>query len=145
MKKILNTNNHSLNWLIQKARKLREFDQQLKAVLDQKLLDHCKVANYQDGCLVICADNPSSATLLRFQVPELIEKLRHQPGLGQLSSIKCQIEIKQEKENIKLADVWPVSEAIITELKASAGSLSNLKLRDSIEQLVKSFEENNDQ
>ena len=143
MKKLFNTKHYSLAWIIKKSNEIRKLDQQVKEVLDQRLVSHCKVANFENGCLVICIDNPSSATLLRFQLPELMQKLRQRPELEQLLVIKYYIETKEEKQNKSTGRVLPVSQETVAEIKESIVSLPHLKLRDTIERLVKHLEKMN--
>lgn len=55
--------------------------------LPEPLKQHCRVANINDGSLVLYSTGPGWTTRMRFYAPELLQELRRQPGLSGLREI----------------------------------------------------------
>ena len=56
--------------------------------LDSNLAKHCHIAGYKDTKLTITVDNISSATKLRYAIPDIIKQLRIQPEFKDLASVR---------------------------------------------------------
>lgn len=80
-----------LGYVLAKVEQLRTLNQQIQTLLRPELAQHCQVANLRDGCLILQVDNAAWATQLRFEQTELLSKLRKQPALAGLASIKIQV------------------------------------------------------
>ncbi len=88
---ILSQGQGPLAYVLAKVEQLRMLSQQVQKLLRPELAQHCQVANLRDGCLILQVDNAAWATQLRFEQTELLSKLRKQPELAGLASIKIQV------------------------------------------------------
>lgn len=73
--------------ILNKLELINKLNLALAKLLDPELQPHCQVANYRDGQIVIQVDSPVFATLLRFQLPQLLSALRKEPGLAGIASL----------------------------------------------------------
>jgi hypothetical protein len=60
------------------------------------LLDqHCCIAKYSKGVLVLAVDNASWATQVRYHTPDIIEALKILPEFNKLKTIQCFVQAKR--------------------------------------------------
>lgn len=85
--------NKQLETIYHQSIQLDSFNELLRPFLPVELQDTCTVTSFVKGRLVLSVDNASKATLLRFCLPNLRDKLRTEAHLYQLGSIT--IDIKQ--------------------------------------------------
>lgn len=98
----------------------------------------CKVSRFSKGCLVLAVDDPVWATQLRFELPQLRDKLR-QEGLHQLTSIRINLlpetpAIKPPKKKSREAFISNNAKRNIHE---SAAHCSYAPLKEALERLCK--------
>ncbi len=77
-----------LQRLARHVERLKQLDAKVRKHLPAPLRDHCRVANLREQALVLQADSPVWGTLLRYQVPALLERLRTREGLPGLARIQ---------------------------------------------------------
>lgn len=90
MRRINRCLNKQLIDLCQRSLVIDNLNNQLKDYLPKTLINHCTIASFNRGCLLIVTNN-IWATELRYCLPQLRDNLRSKAGLYQLSSIKIQI------------------------------------------------------
>lgn len=101
--------NTTLAKFVEQAEHLDNLNQVVKQHLPSSLQDHCRVASFYLGCLILTVTDAVWLTELRYLVPELRDNLRRNAGLYQLSSIKISVattEVHQpqkKKQKINLS------------------------------------------
>lgn len=112
----LSTSGVTLPKLYRKAQILLRLQSYLTSHLGAPISDHCRVANWRDGCLIIQVDSAAWALHVRYTTPDLLEKLRKIPELRALRTIQHYVqpamnahnttpsesEIKLSQENARL-------------------------------------------
>ncbi|MFN2308152.1 MAG: DUF721 domain-containing protein [Gammaproteobacteria bacterium] len=73
-----------------KARQLADLTQQVQACLPADLSGHWHVAGLGEGCLRLTTEAPAWAARLRFQAPQLVQRLRRH-GAVTLHSVSVRI------------------------------------------------------
>ena len=64
----------------------------INKVLPEEMHDHCWVARFEAGLLMLATDHGAFAMKLRFMAPELLAFLRKQPGFANIYQIDIKIE-----------------------------------------------------
>jgi hypothetical protein len=105
---VLQQDSKVLDALMQKLKQHKQLQQILTEYLDAKLITHCQVANLDNGCLIILTDSALWATQFRFQIPDLLAKLRQHPQLYHLKHIYCKIRPAQHIRRIPEIDQAPM-------------------------------------
>ncbi|MCX7117973.1 MAG: DUF721 domain-containing protein [Legionellales bacterium] len=82
--------------LCQRVMLLEELNAKLSSYLPPTLTSHCRVGSFNQGCLVIVADDAVWASQLRYDIPEIRDKLRREAGIYQLTSIKLTLATKED-------------------------------------------------
>lgn len=88
---VLQQDSQVLGSLLDKLSHLKHLNKILSDQLDPKLVTHCQVANYENTLLVILTHNAIWATQFRFQIPQLVTKLRQYPEFKDLKNIQCKL------------------------------------------------------
>lgn len=76
-----------LGGLLQHVNYLQQLTPLLNETLPLPLPDHCTLANYRQGRLIIAVSNQAIATRLRFLLPDLRQQLRKHPIFAGLVGI----------------------------------------------------------
>lgn len=89
--------NHLLNQgelkpLIEQALKIHQVNQALQPLLPEGFAGQVQVATIKSGSVVLEVPNASMLTILKYQAPELLSKLRQVKGLSGLASVKFRIQ-----------------------------------------------------
>lgn len=74
-----------------KIRELEAANRALNAHLEPGMAQFCQVANLIAGKLVLLVANGSIATQIRFQMTDIVKKLRKDPALASIQSIECKV------------------------------------------------------
>ena len=88
---ILKQDSSVLHSLFERLKYLEKLVEILSGHLEPLLVRHSRVANFENGCLMIIAESAIWATRIRFQAPQLIPKLSAYPELYGLKSIECKV------------------------------------------------------
>ncbi len=95
--------NQSITNIQSEAVKLHELQKVILNYLPNEMQNTCKIASFNNGCLILNVDDAVWASQLRFMLPEIRDNLRKNHNLYQLSSIKISINreklINQTKKN----------------------------------------------
>jgi hypothetical protein len=73
------------------SEKYRELEIIIENFLPEDMKNTCKIASFNNGCLILNVKDSVWATQLRFMLPDLRDYLRKENNLYQLSSIKINI------------------------------------------------------
>lgn len=122
--------------VVDKARQLNGWQQQLDSVLDPLLRGHIQVANYHDGRLKLMAENATWATRVRFAAPQLLVALKGSPGGIDLTDISCVVR----PPIIPPTRPQPKTERSISAeardlLASTAETIKDPKLKDALQKL----------
>lgn len=79
--KLLPTRDRKFGALIERGRLLRQLSESVRDCLPLACAEHCAVANYQDGRLVLAADSPAWSARLRFHTRDVTRLLKDRHGL----------------------------------------------------------------
>lgn len=77
--------------LIEHALKIHQLNQAIGPLLPEGFAGNVQVATIKSGSVVLDVPNASMLTVLKYQGPELLSKLRQLPGLAGLASIKFRV------------------------------------------------------
>lgn len=78
-----------LEQVLERVESLRRLNERVMLCVDPDLQAHCQVANFRQGCLVMVVDSAVWATRLRYSFPELLNRLRFEARLFEVSSLQC--------------------------------------------------------
>lgn len=86
--------------------------------------NHSRVANFEDGALVLQVENAAIATRFRYALPEIKKKLLGNPNFPLLKTIKCKIaQPTNKKEETISRQLSPQAESTLGELLEFMASL----------------------
>ncbi len=86
-----------LHQLGKKCLQLEQLQKWVSLHLADPLNNHCCVANFRDGCLILKVDSAAFATQLRYKTGDLLNALRTIPALCGLRSISHYINPKENE------------------------------------------------
>ena len=75
--------------LVDNLNRINRLSQSLKGVLEQPLVNHCRIAQMRNNVLVLAVDSSEWASRLRFEKLNLLSKLRNNgfPGISSIDII----------------------------------------------------------
>lgn len=125
----------ALKNLMQRARLLEKLNLQLQRQLPAQFSAHCRLANVDNGTLIVHVDNASYASLLRFQAPSLCKTLSSELQLN-IQTIKVKVRpIQHTKPNTNTNSIsLPKSAASI--LQQAAADMDTSSLKSALEKLA---------
>jgi hypothetical protein len=77
--------------LIEQALKIQQINRALQPFLPEAFQGKVQVSTIKSGSVVLDLPNASMLTVLQYQGPELLSKLRQIPGLAGLASVKFRV------------------------------------------------------
>jgi hypothetical protein len=77
--------------LIEHALKIHQLNQAIALLLPEGFAGNVQVATIKSGSVILEVLNASMLTVLKYQGPELLSKLRQLPGLAGLASVKFRV------------------------------------------------------
>jgi hypothetical protein len=89
---LLTDDSTPLGQLVRQAHYIEDLNQFLQQTLAPEFTQPCQVGDYIKGHLTLLVFSAASATRLRFQIPDLREKLRKQPHWYALKSIQVKVK-----------------------------------------------------
>lgn len=122
---VLKQDSKTLQTLMGKLAVLEQIHSLLLAHLEPELGRHCQVAKFEKNCLFVIVENGNWATQLRFQVPDLMAKLRLQPGFENLGGIIC-----KTRPSLQMMDPQKKQKRMVKKLSAETAAqiLENAQL-----------------
>lgn len=127
-----------LSGLVKQVLKAHEVNQVLQPLLNPEHQGQCQVTHVEGGCVTLDVPNASLLTVMRYQAPELLSKLRMNKALAGLTSIKCRI--KPPAQAKKVAEPPKpslfIDEASRAVLKETAEKIEDERLRAALLKLA---------
>lgn len=133
MRRLLNTKASGLAEIIAKSHYLKNLNEKLLKHFDPSIAEHCTIANFEKGILVVEIDSAAWGTHFRYSVPELIATLRQEEGLYNLISIKSYIRPNGDKPKVQKSA--HLSNQAATSLRETAASLPEGPLKEAMMRL----------
>ena len=138
-KHILNNDSKTLQTLLGQLKELQQLSGLFSQNLEPSLAQHCQVSRIDKGCLIVMVDNGHWATQLRFQIPQLLAKLRASPSLQDLKGIICKVrpEYAPHPQNRKKPrKTASISEKTAENILTTAQSIQDHTLREILEKIA---------
>jgi len=135
---LINSGSGTLQTLVTQAMELKQLNELLQQYVSEELAPHCKVVGFEQGCLTLATSNGNYATLLRYQVSELLSALRREPNFCGLGSIKVQVSavsaplVKKPEEKVERA----ISVEASNSLLSAAEGIENPAIKEALEKLA---------
>lgn len=126
-----------LRQLTEKARRLAELDDSLRAALPPAVAPHVRLATVSDGCLVLQASSPVWAAQLRFKTPEILANLRRNPAFADVRSIRVRNDLSAAAPAGNPTVQMHMSRESAAALRAQANCTSDPALRAALERLAR--------
>ncbi len=132
--KLLQRKNSRIAGLITQARKLEFLNNKLLDLLPLPLPQHCHLAKIDKQTLVIVADSPTWSARLRYSIPDLLAKLKHQSHYFiPIKNIEIKVNPKwhtqTQTQNLKPR---PISKKTAQCLKDTASSIENNAIKNAL-------------
>jgi hypothetical protein len=134
--KLLQGEKNQLADLVTTTRHLRRLERALASVLDQPLIDHCRLARCDAEQLIIQVDSPVWASRLRYYVPTLLTELKQNiPSLQGLKTIKIHVAPAPPAPAVKPPPQRALSETAAGYINDVAESVADPALRAALQRL----------
>lgn len=88
---LLTDPNSRLSQWAHKVNQIQELNQHLKTLLPAPLSEHCWVANFRDGILIIATANSHWLTRLRFENAHLLSSIQKKYPAYRIQKIECKV------------------------------------------------------
>jgi hypothetical protein len=139
LKHALQHQNSLLGGIIKKLQEIKNLQNILDAVLEPKLAAACQVATLENDCLTLITHSALWATRFRFQIPQLLEKLKNTETLQSLKTIHCKIMPRQqsaaESGIYEVAPMQSLSPATAKLIIEAAQTIKDEKLKAVMEKI----------
>lgn len=125
-----------LQTLLSAAQRLDKLQALVEAQLEPAAREHCLVASWQDGCLLLLTSNGHWATRLHYQQRRLQRALQQLPEFADLQKI----QVKVRPPNTQVAyqgQAVELSQSAAESLNCAAEGISDPKLRAALERLAR--------
>jgi len=132
--KLLQRKNSKIGSLITQAQKIDFLNNKLLDLLPSPLPHHCHLAKIDNQTLVIIVDSPIWATRLRYSIPDLLAKLKHQSQyFFPVRDIKVKVEpIWHIKTPINTLKPKPISKKTAQCLTDTANTIENNAIKNAL-------------
>jgi hypothetical protein len=77
--------------LLTQARRVEQYDEIARRLIEEPLKQHCRVAALRGETLVLLTDSPVWAARLRFEAPALLKRLALIPAFRGVREIKVKV------------------------------------------------------
>ncbi len=136
--KLLRRKNSKVASLITQARKLEFLNNKLLDLLPLPLPHHCHLAKIDQQTLVIVVDSPTWSARLRYCIPDLLTKLKHQSQYFiPIKNIEIKVNpkwhIQTQRQTLKPK---PISNKTAQCLKDTANSIENKAIKNALLKLA---------
>ena len=125
-----------LKQLTDRARGLGELNARLLGCIPGGLAQHVRLATIRDGCLVLQAEGTTWAAQLRFQTPEILERLKDLPEFGTVKSVRVR-NVVEPREKTRTLERRHMSRAAAEALEAEARCTDDPRLRAALRRLAR--------
>ena len=122
--------------LFSAAQRLGKLQALVEAQLEPAAREHCQVASWHDGCLLLLTSNGHWATRLHYQQRRLQRLLQALPEFAGLQ--KIQVKVRPPNTQVAYqAHKTELSEAAADSLRSAAEGIGDPKLRAALERLAR--------
>lgn len=90
---LLRSDKPQLQQMMSKIYQLEALNEQVMSVIEPQFHPHCRVCNLRDGILVIGVASSTWMTPLRFQCPDILQKLRQIPAFAGIIKIELKVHL----------------------------------------------------
>jgi len=142
--KYLSNSSVELEKLITRAISISHLNTKLHSILEKSLINHCDIANFSDGTLVILTDSPAWISRLRYQIPTLLKQLQQLTEFQGLIQIKLRIQPKYVERTKQQLSREPISKIAASCLTTLADSIQDSGLQMALRQLASRSKTNHD-
>ena len=125
-----------LQALLGAARRLDHLQKLLEAALEPAAREHCKVASWRDGTLLLIVSNGHWATRLHYQQRRLLRLLQEQTAFNGLQRILFKVQPVTGSSSAGARNI-ELSAAAADSLRTAADGISDPRLREALERLAK--------
>lgn len=135
LRSLLSDQNGGLQRLLDRAHRLAELDERVRAQLPSSLAVRCRVSNVRAGTLIIQTESAAVHGKLRFLLPRLLRQLQQDPGLRELTEIEVRVAPRSEPPSPPVRQARLSADAARL-LESSAEATTDPKLRRSLQRLA---------
>lgn len=130
-------NNQRLFKIIEHSHYLRGVNQTVLSVLPEPLVEHCQVANYDKGKLVLLVDNPVWLQAVQYARTDICQKLQKFTAFSQLSQVRAIVDYRRQLTQPATAHpaLQRLSADTVDLLKASAAMIKHPSLANALKRL----------
>lgn len=128
---------NSLRHINEKVLLLKRLNSIWQQYLDNILIQHCKIANYRDGNLIIITDSSAWSMRLRYLIPDLLTKLRKHPEFYGLKNIEWFIQPVEEIISKATKPTLKISSDNTEMIQCIAEGMENKQLQKALLKLTK--------
>lgn len=122
--------------LLHRAQYIAKIHQHFFSLLPNELQPHVSVANVEQHTLILQVDNTSWGTLLRYEIPTLLDACEDTPALQHIQTIEFFIKPpNNEAIQGKQKATKPISKQNANQLRTVAKYVTNPLLKKSLERL----------
>jgi hypothetical protein len=120
--------------LIEQALKIHQVNLALQPLLPEVFAGKVQVSTIKSGSVVLDLPNASMLTVLQYQGPELLSKLRQIPGLAGLASIKFRVAPPKAEKVVgeAVVEVKKISTEAAALLRSTAEKLEDEGLKTAL-------------
>ncbi len=86
--------------MVSKVYQLEAMNELFLKAVDAKYHGHCHVCNLRDSILVVAVDSPTWMTPLRFELPDILQKLRGNPSLAGIIKIELKVQPPEIQQDV---------------------------------------------
>lgn len=128
---------NTLREIAKKVRDLAQLNEKIISLLPASLRAHCHVVNFSEHHVLLATTNPSWATLLRFQIPSLVQQLSKGEGLDHITAISYKIIPTVETKKAPTLTQRRISADSARCLVETAAQISDNRISPILERLAK--------
>lgn len=128
--------NAALNNLMQRAKLLEKLNLEFQRHLPAQFSAHCRLANIDNGTIIVHVDNASYASLLRFQSPNLCQTLASELKLN-IQSMKVKVRPIHHANPASMTNSLALPKSAASILQQTAASIDDGSLKSALEKLAK--------
>src|SRR5262245_49829939 len=124
-----------------KIKQINELNTCIMTYLDPIHREHYRVVNIRHNQVIIVASNGSAASQLRFQAPDLLKRLHHDPRLRKIQDIICKtspgFHLTTPPPKLKSRRMQSLSAQSSQAIQEAAQSIQDEKLRGVMEKIAR--------
>ncbi|KRW62721.1 DUF721 domain-containing protein [Pseudomonas sp. TTU2014-080ASC] len=130
-----------LQGLLRQAQHIDRLQQLLDSQLQPAAREHCRVATFRDGCLLLIITDGHWATRLRYQQKRLLKQLQALEAFATLTKILIKVQPSTAEMGNTLHSAT-LSNSAAQHIQASVEGISDPRLRAALERLAQHGQKN---